>query len=108
MKAVFDRPIEGDWPCLWTCATDLKVRRGGRILSFAVIISFGVNAYGRRDVLAMEAGTSEADPIWTEFLRQLTRRGLRGGKLVISDAHEGIRGHQGALSGGAAIPRIIA
>ena len=39
----------------------------------------------------MEIGTSEAEPIWTEFLRKLTRRGLRGVKLVISDAHEGIK-----------------
>lgn len=39
----------------------------------------------------MEVGTSEAEPIWTEFLRRLTRRGLRGVKLVVSDAHEGIK-----------------
>ena len=39
----------------------------------------------------MEVGTSEAEPIWTEFLRKLTRRGLRGVKLVVSDAHEGIK-----------------
>lgn len=39
----------------------------------------------------MEIGTSKAEPIWTEFLRKLTRRGLRGVKLVISDAHEGIK-----------------
>jgi hypothetical protein len=39
----------------------------------------------------MEIGTSEAEPIWTEFLRKLTRCGLRGVKLVISNAHEGIK-----------------
>ncbi len=39
----------------------------------------------------MEIGTSEAEPIWTEFLRKLTRRGLRGVKLVVSDAHEGLK-----------------
>jgi len=39
----------------------------------------------------MEVGSSEAEPIWTEFLRKLARRGLRGVKLVISDAHEGIK-----------------
>jgi putative transposase len=69
----------------------LKVRRGGRIVSVAVIIAVGVNTDGRREVLGMEIGTSEAEPIWTEFLRKLTRRGLRGVKLVISDAHEGIK-----------------
>ena len=50
-----------------------------------------MNTDGRREVLGLEIGTSEAEPIWTEFLRKLTRRGLRGVKLVISDAHEGIK-----------------
>jgi len=91
VKAFLERPIEGDWPYLWIDATYLKVRRGGRIVSVAVIIAVGVNTDGRREVLGMEIGTSEAEPIWTEFLRKLTRRGLRGVKLVISDAHEGIK-----------------
>jgi transposase-like protein len=91
VKAFLDRPIEGDWPYLWIDATYLKVRRGGRIASVAVIIAVAVNTDGRREVLGMEIGTSEAEPIWTEFLRKLTRRGLRGVKLVISDAHEGIK-----------------
>ena len=91
VKAFLDRPIEGDWPYLWIDATYLKVRRGGRIVSVAVIIAVGVNADGRREVLGMEVGTSEAEPIWTDFLRTLTRRGLRGVKLVISDAHEGLK-----------------
>ena len=71
-------------PYLWIDATYLKVRRGGRIVSVAVIIAVGVNSDGRREVLGMEIGTSEAEPIWTEFLRKLTRRGLRGIKPVIS------------------------
>jgi putative transposase len=91
VKAFLDRPIEGDWPYLWVDATYLKVRRGGRIVSVAVIIAVGVNSDGRREVLGMEVGTSEAEPIWTEFLRGLTRRGLRGVKLVVSDAHEGLK-----------------
>ncbi|MER8731122.1 IS256 family transposase [Mesorhizobium sp. M1227] len=91
VKAFLERPIEGDWPYLWIDATYLKVRRGGRIVSVAVIIAVGVNSDGRREVLGMEVGTSEAEPIWTEFLRKLTRRGLRGVKLVVSDAHEGIK-----------------
>ncbi|WP_376743734.1 IS256 family transposase [Ensifer canadensis] len=91
VNAFLARPIEGDWPYLWVDGTYLKVRRGGRIVSVAVIIAVGVNTDGRREVLGMEVGTSEAEPIWTEFLRKLTRRGLRGVKLVISDAHEGIK-----------------
>lgn len=106
VKAFLDRPIEGDWPYLWIDASYLKVRRGGRIVSVAVIIAVGVNADGRREVLGMEVGTSEAEPIWTEFLRKLTRRGLRGVKLVVSDAHEGIKAAvtQGAVRDMAALP----
>jgi transposase-like protein len=84
VKAFLERPIEGDWPYIWIDATYLKVRRGGRIVSVAVIIAVGVNSDSRREVLGMEVGTSEAEPIWTEFLRKLTRRGLRGVKLVVS------------------------
>jgi putative transposase len=91
VKAFLERPIEGDWPYLWIDATYLKVRRGGRIVSVAVIIATGVNSDGRREVLGMEVGSSEAEPIWTAFLRKLARRGLRGVKLVVSDAHEGIK-----------------
>jgi len=91
VKAFLERPLEGDWPYIWIDATYLKVRRGGRIVSVAIIIAVGVNSDGRREVLGMEIGTSEAEPIWTEFLRKLTRRGLRGVKLVVSDAHEGIK-----------------
>ncbi|MCD7111928.1 IS256 family transposase [Rhizobium sp. DKSPLA3] len=91
VKAFLDRPIEGEWPYIWIDATYLKVRRGGRVVSVAAIIAVGVNADGRREVLGLEIGTSEAEPIWTEFLRKLTRRGLRGVKLVISDAHESIK-----------------
>src|ERR1700759_4677520 len=91
VKAFLSRPIEGDWPYLWIDATYVKVRQSGRIVSVAVIIAVGVNTDGRREVLGMEIGTSEAEAIWTEFLRTLTRRGLRGVKLVVSDAHEGIK-----------------
>ena len=91
VKAFLERPIEGDWPYLWIDATYLKVRRGGRIVSVAAIIAVGVNTDGRREVLGMEIGTSEAEPICTEFLSTLTRRGLRGVKLVVSDAHEGLK-----------------
>ena len=48
VKAFLERPIEGDWPYLWIDATYLKVRRGGRIVSVAVIIAVGVNGDGRR------------------------------------------------------------
>ena len=85
------RPIEGDWPYLWLDATYVKVREAGRIVPVAVTIAVGVNADGRREVLGMAVGSSEAEPFWLDFLRTLTRRGLAGVKLVISDAHEGLK-----------------
>lgn len=91
VRAFLDRPIEDDWPYLWIDATYVKVRQAGRIVSVAVIVAVGVNADGRREVLGMDIGPSEAETFWTAFLRKLTRRGLRGVKLVVSDAHEGIK-----------------
>ena len=85
------RPIEGDWPYLWLDATYVKVREAGRIVPVAVTIAVGVNADGRREVLGMAVGSSEAEPFWLDFLRTLKRRGLAGVKLVISDAHEGLK-----------------
>ena len=89
--AFLDRPIEGEWPYLWIDATYVKVRQDGRIVSVAVIVAVGVNSDGRREVLGMDVGPSEAETFWTAFLRKLAWRGLRGVKLVISDAHEGIK-----------------
>jgi putative transposase len=91
VSAFLDRPIEGDWPYLWIDATYVKVRQNGRIVSVAVIVAVGVNSDGRREVLGMDIGPSEAEPFWTGFLRKLARRGLRGVKLVVSDAHEGLK-----------------
>jgi len=91
VQAFLTRPIEGDWPYLWIDATYVKVRQAGRIVSVAVIVAVGANADGRREILGLDVGPSEAETFWTDFLRKLARRGLRGVKLVISDAHEGIK-----------------
>jgi putative transposase len=91
VNAFLERPIEGDWPYLWIDATYLKVRQAGRIVSVAAIIAVAVNTDGVREILGMAIGPSEAEPFWSGFLRSLTRRGLRGVKLVVSDAHEGIK-----------------
>ena len=91
VKPFLGRAIEGDWPYVWLDATYLKVRRGGRIVSVAVAIAIGVNGDGRREVLGLDICPSEAETFWGEFLRKLARRGLRGVKLVISDAHEGLK-----------------
>ena len=90
VQAFLARPIEGDWPYLWIDATYVKVRQAGRVVSVAVTVAVGANTDGRREVLGLGVGPSEAETFWTEFLRGLARRGLRGVKLVISDAHEGL------------------
>jgi putative transposase len=91
VRTFLERPIEGDWPYLWIDATYVKVREAGRIVSVAVTIAVAVNTDGRREVLGMSIGAAEAETFWVEFLRKLERRGLAGVKLVISDAHEGIK-----------------
>ena len=91
IQSFLDRPLEGDWPYLWLDATYLKVRQAGRIVSVAVTVAVAVNDRGRREVLGMAIGASEAETFWTGFLRSLTRRGLRGVKLVIADDHKGLK-----------------
>ncbi len=91
VNAFLSRPLEGDWPYLWIDATYVKVRQAGRIVSVAVIIAVAVNTEGVREIVGVAVGASEAEPFWTKFLRDLTHRGLRGVKLVISDAHLGLK-----------------
>ena len=89
--AFLDRPIDGEWPYLWLDATYLKVRDGGRIVSVAAIIAVAVTTEGRREIVGLGLGPSEAEPFWSAFLKGLVKRGLKGVKLVISDAHDGLR-----------------
>src|SRR3954466_12659568 len=91
VNAFLDRPIEGEWRYLWLDATYLKVRDGGRIVSVAAIIAVAVTTEGRREIIGLGIGPSEAEPFWSTFLKGLLRRGLAGVKLVISDAHEGLK-----------------
>ena len=91
INTFLNRPLEGEWPYIWLDATYLKQRQDGRIVSVAVVVATGVNTDGRREVLGMDVGASEAETFWTEFLRKLRRRGLKGVKLVVSDAHEGLK-----------------
>ena len=91
VQSFLTRPIEGEWPYVWLDATYVKARRDHHIVSVAVIGAVGVNTAGRREVLGMTVGHSEAEPFCVEFLRGLARRGLRGVKLVTSDAHEGLK-----------------
>ena len=101
VTAFLDRPLEGDWPYLWIDATYLKVRQNGRIVSVAVIVAVGVNTDGRREVLGMDIGPSEAEPFWVGVpaqarpprparreARHLRRpRGAEGGDLQDPQRH---------------------
>lgn len=91
VQAFLNRPLEGEWPYLWIDATYLKVRRGGRIVSVAAIVAVAVNTDGRREVLGIAVMPSEAESFWSEFLRSLADRGLRGVKLIIADEHKGLK-----------------
>src|ERR671910_915139 len=84
VKAFLDRPIEGDWPYLWLDATYVKVRSNGRIVSVAVIVAVGVNDDGRREVLGLEIGPSEAETFWTAFMRNALAHAGKSGRRVVS------------------------
>lgn len=86
-----NRPLTGEWPYVWLDATYLKQRQGGRIVSVAAIIAVAANTEGRREIIGLGVGPSEAETFWMDFLRSLRARGLDGVKLVISDAHTGLK-----------------
>jgi putative transposase len=86
------RKLEGDYPYVWVDATYLKVREQGRVVSMAVVIAIGVKESGEREVLGIDVGPSEDGEFWRQFLRGLVARGLGGVQLVISDAHQGLKG----------------
>lgn len=89
--AFCSRPLDGSWPYLWLDATYVKARVGGRVESRAVVVAVGVKSSGHREVLGIDVGPTETEAFWTEFLRSLIRRGLSGVRLVVSDAHEGLK-----------------
>jgi transposase-like protein len=90
VREFLSRPLEGAFPYVWLDATYLKVRDGSRIVSKAAVMAIGLNEEGRREVLGLKVGHAETQEFWTEFLRSLLDRGLRGVRLVVSDAHVGL------------------
>ena len=99
------RELEGPYPYLWLDATFVKVREQGRVVSQAVVIAIGVKASGEREVLGLDVGPSEDGAFWLQFLRGLVARGLKGVKLAISDAHQGLKGAIEAVLQGASWQR---
>ena len=91
VAAFRERPLEGDYPYLWLDGKVEKVRDGGRVVSKAVVIAYGVHESGRREILGFDVGEAETEAFWRDFLRSLLARGLTGVQLVVSDAHEGLK-----------------
>jgi putative transposase len=90
-EAFRTRTLDDDVPYVWLDAIYEKVREGGHVRSMAVVLAIGVTADGTRTVLGLDVGNSEDEAFWSEFLRDLVRRGLSGVQLVISDAHAGLK-----------------
>lgn len=101
VQEFLERPLDGTWVYLWLDATYLKARMGGRVVSVAAIIATGVNLEGRREILGLGIGLSEAQEFWVEFLRSLVARGLSGVQLAISDSHAGLKAAIGQVLGSA-------
>ena len=89
VAAFRERPLEVAYPYLWLDAKVEKVRAGGRVEHRALVVAYGVDASGQREVIGLDVGPAETEAFWREFLRGLVRRGLAGVQLVVSDAHEG-------------------
>jgi transposase-like protein len=85
------RRLDADYPYLWLDARYEHVREGGRVVSMAVIVAYGVRADGVREVLGPDIGLSEDVALWRAFLQGLVARGVRGVQLVVSDAHQGLK-----------------
>jgi putative transposase len=91
VEAFRARPLSGEYPYVWVDATYHKVRVDGRVTSQATVVAIGVSSDGERHVLGIDVGPSEDRAFWTAFLRSLVKRGLRGVRLIVSDAHEGLK-----------------
>ena len=87
VTAFQERPLDGTYPYLWLDANLEKVRAGGRVEHHVLVVAYGVDASGQREVIGLDVGAAETEAFWREFLRSLVRRGLTGVQLVISDAH---------------------
>lgn len=90
VEAFRQRPLTRRYPYVWLDATHLKVREGGRVTSNAVVVAYALNDDGYRELVGVDAGCSESESFWLEFLRSLVSRGLTGVQLVVSDAHAGL------------------
>jgi transposase-like protein len=99
------RPLDDEYPSVWLDARSEHVREDGRAQSMAVAVADGVRADGRREVVGMDVVTGEHTVFWRAFLQSLVARGVRGVRLVVSDAHPGLKHAIGEVFVGAAWQR---
>ena len=85
-----NRPLEGRYPFLTVDATYFKVRENNRVISKALMIAYGTNEQGHREILDFTAYRNESKDTWQDFLKSLKKRGLKGVIMITSDAHKGI------------------
>jgi len=85
-----ERPL-GEIRYVWVDALYEKVREDERVESMAVVIATGVNLQGRREVLGLDVIPTESEEGWTQFFKSLKERGLQSVRLVVSDAHGGLK-----------------
>ena len=93
------------FPYVFLDATYVKAHEGASVVSKAIVIATGVTAAGDREVLGLAVGDSEDGAFWTAFARSLRARGLTGVRLVISDAHQGLKAAVATVFLGAAWQR---
>ena len=86
-----ERPLEEECPYVWLDGKVVKVRQDGRVENRVAVVAIVVRRTGERDVLGFDVGPAESYEFWLSVLRELVRRGLHGVKLVISDAHDGLK-----------------
>jgi transposase-like protein len=91
VTAFRERRLDAEYPYLWLDARYEHVREDGRVQSMAVIVAYGVRADGVRDVLGLAVEAREDLDTWRTFLQELVARGVRGVRLVVSDAQPGLK-----------------
>src|SRR5215212_7046055 len=94
-----ERPLVGRYPYVWLDGKIERVRERGGVRQKCLVIAYAVHESGRREVIGLDVGEAETEAFWREFLRSLRARGLRGVRLCVSDAHEGLRSAIGQVLG---------
>jgi putative transposase len=79
------QPLVGDFPYVFLDGIWLKRSWGGEVKNVSVLVAIGVSQSGYRQILAVSEGAKEDKASWTEFLRGLKERGLKGVQLFVSD-----------------------